>query len=247
MDDTAYVLKLPKKESPQLDLVVDEDVDKTQVKKALEDAKNEVKLLLSDADQEVADMLEKAEKSSESIVLDAYEKAEGVFNKARDEGYEQGFDQGLMEGSQSLDQHVQEVLDLKKNLEKERRNIYTTSEHQMIQIVLESIDKVFEHRLETDETMVEQLIKQGIAKITKSHVITIRISNQDYDRALHAKPNLLLGSERIERIDMKSDNSLPKGSCIIESDVGAIDSSFHVQLDHLKHALLELLKEDEDA
>ncbi len=91
-------------------------------------------------------------------------------------------------------------------------------------------------------TLIETLIKQGIGRVTKSHLVSIRVSNEDYNHALSIKPMVIASSDKIEDIEIKRDPTLPNGSCIIDTDSGSIDSSIQTQMSQIKALFEDLLK-----
>jgi flagellar assembly protein FliH len=114
----------------------------------------------------------------------------------------------------------------------------------MIELVIEALEKVLEYKIETDQTLIETLIKQGVGRVTKSHLVSIRVSNEDYNHAISVRPLIIASSDKIEDIEIKRDPTLSNGSCIIDTDSGSIDSGIQTQLDQIKRLFEDLLKGD---
>ena len=93
-------------------------------------------------------------------------------------------------------------------------------------------------------SLIESLIKQGINRVTKSHLVSIRVSNEDYNHALSIKPMIIASSDKIEDLEIKRDPTLPNGSCIIDTDSGSIDSGIQTQIEQIKSLFADLLKGD---
>ena len=112
----------------------------------------------------------------------------------------------------------------------------------MVSLVVEATEKILDYKVETDQTLIESLIKQGIGRVTKSHLVSIRVSNEDYNHALSIRPMIIASSDKIEDIEIKRDPTLPNGSCIIDTDSGSIDSGIHTQLEQVKKLFDDLLQ-----
>ena len=208
----------------------------------IEAAKNEAAQILEEADEDAKQKLDLAQNSADAIVSDAYDQAKGIMEQAKVEGYQDGYNRGVEDSQEIAKQIVDEALAIKNDWIAMRESVLRESENEMIALVIEAIEKVVENRVETDTSLIESLIKQGINRVTKSHLVSIRVSNEDYNHALSIKPMIIASSDKIEDLEIKRDPTLTNGSCIIDTDSGSIDSSIKTQVEQIKSLFLELLK-----
>jgi len=249
LDDKAFVLSAKAKESIQEDemgeLTVPEVLDASEaVNQLIENAKREADSILEAADQDYEEKMQMAQNSSDSIISNAYDQAKGIMEQARAEGYQDGYSRGIDDSQEIAKQIVDEALVIKQEWSDERVRVLESAEVEMVHLVIEAIEKVLDYKVETDQTLIESLIRQGISRVTKSHLVSIRVSNEDYNHALSIKPMIIATSDKIEDIEIKRDPTLPMGSCIIDTESGSIDSSIQVQVEQIKKLFDDLLKGD---
>lgn len=247
LDDKAFVLSAKAKESSHddvlNDLAVPEAFDASETaNQIIENAKREADGILEAADQDYEDKMQQAQNSSDSIISNAYDQAKGIMEQARAEGYQEGYNRGIDDSQEIAKQIVDEALVIKQEWSDERNKVLENAESQMVHLVIEAIEKVLDYKVETDQTLIESLIRQGISRVTKSHLVSIRVSNEDYNHALSIKPMIIATSDKIEDLDIKRDPTLPMGSCVIDTDSGSIDSSIQVQFEQIKKLFEDLLK-----
>ncbi|MDH8676633.1 FliH/SctL family protein [Fusibacter bizertensis] len=210
----------------------------------IESAKVEANQILEEADREYEQKMTSAQNSSDAIVANAYDQAKGIMEQSKAEGYQDGYNRGVDDSQEIAKQIIDEAIAIKEEWLQMRQDLFRKTEPEMINIVVEALEKVLDYKVETDQTLIESLIRQGISRVTKSHLVSIRVSNEDYNQALSIKPMLLATSDKIEEIDIKRDPSLQNGSCIIDTESGSIDSSLSTQLEQIKKLFDDLLKGD---
>lgn len=249
IDDKAFVLSTKAHEIEAVieskEIAVNEGFDPhLAANQIIDAAKIEANQILEDADREYEQKIASAQNSSDAIVANAYDQAKGIMEQAKAEGYQDGYNRGVDDSQEIAKQIVDEAISIKEEWQQMRNNLFHKTEPEMIEIVIEALEKVLDYKVETDQTLIESLIRQGISRVTKSHQVSIRVSNEDYNHALSIKPMIIATSDKIEDIDIKRDPSLKNGSCIIDTESGSIDSSLNTQLDQIKKLFDDLLKGD---
>lgn len=249
LDDHAFVLsnklRTPHIDHEGVEVAVFEGFDPSETASQLvEAAKREANKILEDADLEYEQKMINAQNSSDAIVSNAYDQAKGIMEQAKSEGYQDGYNRGVDDSQEIAKQIVDEALQIKDEWMQMRHNLLVEAEKEMVNLVVEATEKILDYKVETDQTLIESLIKQGIGRVTKSHLVSIRVSNEDYNHALSIRPMIIASSDKIEDIEIKRDPTLPNGSCIIDTDSGSIDSGIQTQLEQIKKLFDDLLKGD---
>jgi len=249
LDDKTFVLSTKLNEPVPIsdveEITISEGISPSEIANQLiESARVTANQILEDADSEYEQKMLSAQNSSDSIVSNAYDQAKGIMEQAKAEGYQDGYNRGVDDSQDIAKQIVDEALHIKEEWSQMRFNLMKETEVEMVNIVIEAIEKILEYKVETDQTLIESLIKQGIGRVTKSHLVSIRVSNEDYNHALSIKPMIIATSDKIEDIEIKRDPTLENGSCIIDTDSGSIDSGIQTQLEQIKKIFDDLLKGD---
>ncbi|GAU79877.1 FliH/SctL family protein [Fusibacter sp. 3D3] len=252
LDDKAFVLsaKIEKavdvneteKEMKLADLVESDHAVTTD--RIIEEARREAESILNEADFEAAEKLKIAQQSSDNIVSDAYDQAKGIMEQARNKGYEEGYEAAMNASSEASKAVIEEALALKNEWLSAKETLMKETEAEIIDIILETLSKILNQKVEEDVHLVEALIGEAIKRVNKTENLTLRVSSEDYSHVLSIKPMIVAMTEKVDDIEIKQDSSLRNGSCIIDTDSGSIDSSIWTQFEQIQKIYEDLLKSE---
>lgn len=252
LDDEVFVL------SSKIDLIKNVDpheipgesseneaVDSSELAdEIIEAAQNESDMILQEADKEASRIERVAQESSDKIVADAYDQAKGIMEKAQEEGYQTGYQKGLDDSQASANKIIEEALGIRTAWHEEREKLIKEAESEVVSLVLEITEKVLHKKLETDEALIEGLVKSAIENLNRISHLVLRVSPEDYNHAISIKPMILAMTEKIDDIEVRQDSNLENGSCIIDTDAGSIDNSLWTQYEQIKQVFEDLLKSE---
>ena len=252
LDDKAFVLSTKiekatdhKETELEEELAAHVDINHTLVaNEIIEEARKEAESILDEADLEAAEKLKTAQQSSDNIIADAYDQAKGIMEQARNQGYEEGYEAAMRDSSETSKAIVDEALALKNEWLKAKEVLMKASEKEMVEIVLESIEKILNKKVEEDAHLIEALIQEAVKRVNKTENLTLRVSSEDYSHVLSIKPMIVAMTEKVDDIEIKQDSSLKNGSCIIDTDSGSIDSSVWTQFEQIRKMFEDLLKSE---
>lgn len=245
IENQSFVVSIPKRKvsSEEASVKDSEDEDLLDADDPVERALRDRHHLLSDADQEAKEIISGAKKTAEEIILGAYDKSEEIRRTAREEGYASGLQTAEEEYRRRLEESEGELLEIKRELLKERETLLLRSEHEMIALVLNTLERMVSIRRDTDEDLVMNLVQKSISGLTHINHLVVRISEFDRDQSERIKSKLMLGAERIDTVEVKIDETLEKGSCVVETDRGSINAGLDLQLERVKRAFRSLIEE----
>ncbi|MDO4753795.1 MAG: FliH/SctL family protein [Bacillota bacterium] len=242
LDHEHFVVSLPKtiSEDGEEDVSSDfEDEEADPIQQALRERNN----LLSDADQEAQEIVASAKKTSEDIILDAYDRAADIRRAA----YNEGFSAGNLEAQdiyeRRLEEAKHELLEIKKELLTAREELFVKSESEMISLVIRTLQRMISRIREEDEELVTTLVHRSVSGLTHINHIVVRIAEADADKSESIRNKLMLGQERIDTVEIKVDETLKPGCCVVETDRGTINASLDLQLERVRRAFRSLIEE----
>lgn len=249
LEDESFVVSLPKKtvsdfkktDDSQADHTDDEDFEEEAdpVQMALQERHT----LLSDADKEAQEIVLSAKKTSEEIILEAYDKAE----KIRQSAYDEGFSAGNLEAQdiyeRKLHEAKNELSEIKEELLTAREELFVKAENEMISLVIRTLERMISKIRKEDQDLVTTLVHRSVSGLTHMNHILVRISESDASRSESIRNRLMLGQERIDSVEIKIDETLTPGCCIVETDRGTINASLDLQLERVKKAFRSLIEE----
>lgn len=160
-------------------------------------------------------------------------------NQGYGEGLEMGKAEGRKQGYQEGIANAQAELDAKmKSLEEEYEALVSKLEPQMVDVITDVYEHVFNINLDSLKGLVMNLALACIQKVEGSSTYMVHVSPEDYPFVSMQKNELaeVMGN-RNATLDIIEDQIMKKNSCMIETDIGVFDCGLDMQLDGLKKEL----------
>jgi len=169
-------------------------------------------------------------KNVHESAVEAGKKAEELYKKRYNEGYEVGVEEGKGIYTEKLMDMVMGQVDSIEDLEK-----------QLVTVVMEAVNKIIGSFDEKE--LVTKVVHQGLNAVRGSKSVVMRVSSAD-EKILHSTlANYLLGRDNPSGyINLVSDPNLHTGDCIIETEQGVVEASLNSQLNILKNSLENHIK-----
>lgn len=210
----------------------------------MERMRRESEEIIDNAAAEARARVEEAQKEHEKIVLEAYESAKEIMEKSREDGYKEGFTSGYADGMESAQSEIIQAREFKDDAIERYKNLVSGAEAEMVKIILTSVEKILATKIDEDEGYIQGLVKSAIEKCTYTENLVLRVSPDDYGYAIGLRDRIVTMFERIDQLDIRQDNGLVRGDCIVDSVSGSVDSSISTQVEQLRSTFEELLKSE---
>lgn len=208
----------------------------TLAKEMIERARQVQREILSKTREDIEKMLKEAEER-------AHEIEEKYRMKGYEEGYRAGYEEGYKKGEEKAQALIEEAKALKEEILEEKKRLYKEAESDMINVILEAVEKIVGKHVEEDKDLILSLIKKGMENYNAFDKVTVRVSEEDYEHCVKNKDKILKDVEFLDEINIVKDLSLRKGDCIIETNSGVINSGVTTQLKTLKSLFAGVLNE----
>lgn len=212
---------------------VDEPSFEEICKNKIQEAENEIQMRLQAADEE-----------AKQIIAEAYDNAKEIYKNAREDGYQAGIAEGYQAGKKEADVLIDEALSIKEEVKESKKRMVQSLEADIVQLIIDTTEKIMNIKIEDTQETIIGLIKLGLEKCTYTESLIVRVSPMDYEYVMSAKKRILSLAENIDDIQIKQDAALGKGSCIIDTLSGSIDSGIETQFKQIKELFKELLESE---
>lgn len=206
------------------------------IKKAIDEADSIIENAMDEAQSKIVN----ANAEAERIMADAMDQAKLLRDKSFSEGLEQGKQEGFNEGRDIAEAIIQEALEIKNQALLQYAQLLDSSETEIVDLILDITQKVLNKELESPDYIVG-LVKSAIDKCTYTQQVVLRVSEDDFDYVIMQKDKIIVLCENVDDIEVKVDRSFTRGSCVVESISGNIDSSIQTQMDYIENRFRELL------
>lgn len=208
------------------------------------DAEAIISQKIKEMDELYENTINNAKDEADGIIADAYEKSKGIMEKARQDGFSEGEKEGFEEGKKLADSIIQEALMIKRKIESDKKSLIDDFEKDAVELVISTIEKILNKKIEEEHDTIQGLIHTALEKCAYTENLVLRVSPEDYDFTVASKDKILTLSQNVDDIIIKQDRSLKRGSCIIDSSSGSIDSSIWTQFNEVKTMFEELLRSE---
>lgn len=113
---------------------------------------------------------------------------------------------------------------------------YEQSFDQIVTEVAVAIAEKIVKREISKETIISSTLRDSVKKILGANEVIIKINPQDY-QSLHSDQEGILLEESFSKIKFEQDDKIEPGGCVVETDIGSVDSRIATQISEIKKHL----------
>jgi flagellar biosynthesis/type III secretory pathway protein FliH len=118
-------------------------------------------------------------------------------------------------------------------------SIQGAAEQAVIKFAFGIAEKIIRKEITEDRQIVVEQIKEGVRRVVGVENVRVRIHPEDLPLVRDQRPVIQGSGDAIREIVLDGDDSLERGDCIIESDMGNIDARVATQLRQIEMVLFE--------
>lgn len=223
----------------------------------LERVKEESKSILAETEQMVMELLQKARDESQGIISNAREEAELIRMQAAEEAAQirqkaekEAYEEGLRRAHEEIEADRQMAIRQSKELLEEARQakiqMFSSCETDMVRLVIAITKKVIACELQTNPGIIVSVLKEAINYLDSPENISVYVNPRDIESVLEVMNNGNLtdiGSNSL-KIDLKADERVSTGGCLLESDAGSVDAQLESRTASVFNAIQEVTADE---
>ncbi|MCL5037243.1 MAG: FliH/SctL family protein [Chloroflexi bacterium] len=165
---------------------------------------------------------------------------------ANQEGYEAGYEAGDKAGREAYVSLMEEAAELYDAAKEERLRVLSTVEPEVAELAVEIAERVINQEVKSDPNIVLNMVKEALGKIKDRDEITIRVNPDDLPIVEGAKESFTRFMQGIREYTISGDARIERGGCIIESNLGSVDSRLKTRIEAIKVAFDNTAREYAD-
>lgn len=169
---------------------------------------------------EANEILDQAHQKASETIAQAYE----IYETNKKKGYEDGLEEGRLEHAEKIMDTAMQAIEFFESMENSTAGLVT----KCLEKVIGEID---------DDELILRIVKSGLAVARNEKRVVVRVCVDDLDAVKKSTSTLLQAYPGISLLDITADSRLTKGACLIESELGVVDSSLDTQLEAIKRAI----------
>ncbi len=182
--------------------------------------------------------LQQAQEQADMIIQNANQQADSIRQDAFGQGHQEGYDAGYQEGVAAAQALKDEIEQQRGDLEKEYQQIVDELEPEMVDVLTQIYEHVFNIELREDKGIILHLLKTTLSRIEPGNDLIVHVSSDDYDDVIDERDSLnACITSPNTTMEIIEDPLLKENECMIESDSGVFDCSLGVELSEISRKL----------
>ncbi|MHC1698341.1 MAG: FliH/SctL family protein [Geobacteraceae bacterium] len=155
------------------------------------------------------------------------------------ESYEQGFEEGKRQAERGLANVFKALRDAVEELTDLKEHVFRSSEEDLLQLAVMIARKVIHQEIATDRLILAKVVSAAVSNASDRDELVIRLNPEDH-RLVSAHKHLYLNGCNDERlVELRADEVIAPGGCIVDTVMGEIDARTDSQVDEIFRKLLE--------
>ncbi len=206
--------------------------------------------MLNQAKVEAEIVKQEAKAAADKVMEVARNRAEQIHEEARQQGYAAGLEEGRRDGAEQIRQEQHQIL-LDANANAERtiaearescRDYVIGAENTIADMVMRIADKVLPQHFIDVPQLILPLVREAISKVKDQPHVLVRVAPEAYELVMMARSEFQSQLEGNATLEVKSDETLKSGDCVLESPNGLVDAGLATQLELVKQAIISVMK-----
>ncbi|MCB9365969.1 MAG: hypothetical protein H6508_02105 [Calditrichaeota bacterium] len=156
---------------------------------------------------------------------------------ARQQGIIEGRALGQEDAVKELSSAFQLLEQYAKTLSAARSELAAKFESQLVTLATQMSEKILAAELSVKPELLTGIVRSALKEVSAANLVTIRVNPQDVTIVKQIAEQLkeILGSSSV--LDFRPDETLKRGDCLVDSDIGSLDARLATQLAALREQL----------
>jgi len=142
--------------------------------------------------------------------------------------------QGRAEAEKDLQRAFELAAEYARVLQAEKDELASRAEQSSIELAFMLARKIIDQELETRPETVVDVARNAVRQVLDCDQVRLRVNPDDLQYLQTAQSDLSALMGNSTRLEVRADNSLKKGDCMIETERGVLDARIASQLDTLR-------------
>lgn len=156
-----------------------------------------------------------------------------------EQAYGKGFEEGKKQAERGLSSVFKALREAVEEVSGLREQILRDCEDDLLKLAVMVARKVIHQEIATDRLILAKIVAAAVNSASERDEVVIRLNPEDH-RLVAAHKHLYLNGFSGERVlELKADDSVTLGGCIVDTAMGEIDARADSQVDEIFRRLLE--------
>ncbi|MBM9537434.1 FliH/SctL family protein [Desulfobulbus alkaliphilus] len=157
----------------------------------------------------------------------------------REEAYNQGVADQAARSQADFMTTCQAFAEASQKIDKQRKELLRQSRGEMINLIIALSRKIIARELDTPRNIIAATLEAALEQAITSEEFYVSLHPDDLVFAEEKAPEIIAAIRGLERIVFKTDDTITRGGCLVESKICLVDATIETQLENLKDFLEE--------
>jgi len=185
------------------------------------------------------EIMQKTTDEVEAILADARNRVKEIEKEAEERGYQAGHEKGSEEGAKEVTSLMSTLKKTVESLKETRREFFAKSEKEMVDLVTLISSEIIQGEIKQNPEIIAGVIRKAVSGIHSKQAIKINVNPADLEIAMSLAEELIKKTEAIMDVKFEADEKIPRGGCIVETNIGTLDATVENMLMALHRGLRE--------
>ncbi len=162
------------------------------------------------------------------------------------EEFKAGFEEGRRHAERTMKEEYQrKSADLQaaadaflESIAKRYQEFQAAAERNVVRLAIAIAERIVKQRVVVENEVVVRQIQEAMKRVVGVERVRIRINPADEEFVRAHRTELLTSADAVRELTLEADETIERGSCVLESDAGNVDASITTQLERIEAALL---------
>lgn len=182
------------------------------------------------------DDLPRARSEAERIIEQAHLEAEKIRSEAREAGHQAGREEAAA--------NLEEALKTLNDAVKERKKIIKDAEGEILRLALKIAEQIIHSEVSLHRDVSLNIVSEAIGRVSDREQIIVKVNRDDAEYLKRYKDRLASMLDGVKSFSIIEDANIEPGGCIIETNLGFIDSRISTKLKSIEEALAKVTAEE---
>jgi len=166
-----------------------------------------------------------------------------AFSKERDAAYRKGLEEGMARGREEGSQQIQPAVELLQDwgrvIQSEKQELARRYESDVLELGFSIAEKIIGIEIATRNDAILGIVRQALRKIVNADEVVLRAHPEDLKILEEAREKLVSEMGVNAPLELRADNSVARGGCVIETESGMLDAQLQSQMNRLRTQIIE--------
>ena len=178
--------------------------------------------------------------------LEAIQRLEEEYQTRSENSYKFGFEDGrkigLDEGREEVRSTVEALSRMLAAVAEERLKLLRDSETVVFELASSIARRIIHREVRIDPQIIRRVVAESLRLVEERQTIQLRVSPSDWQHVKAYEQELTGTSHGIKTLEIREDERIEPGGCVIESESGIVDARIQTQLDEIAGLLSDSIQ-----